>query len=84
MRASSRQDVKGRTRPLFTQERVARSAEHFLDSLLGEERRESEWMHAELADNPCPWRPQAILGRGRWDADPLRDIERDYALESCR
>ena len=28
--------------------------------------------HAEL---------QAILGRGRWDADALRDIVRDYALE---
>ena len=29
-----------------------------------------------------PWRQQAILGRGRWDADALRDIVRDYALET--
>ena len=27
-------------------------------------------------------RQQAILGRGRWDADALRDIVRDYALET--
>jgi SRSO17 transposase len=31
--------------------------------------------------DPGPWR-QALLGRGRWDADALRDIVRDYALET--
>ena len=31
---------------------------------------------------PGPWRQQAILGRGRWDADGLRDTVRDYALET--
>jgi SRSO17 transposase len=39
-------------------------------------------MRAEAAGDPGPWRQQAILGRGRWDADALRDIVRDYALES--
>ena len=29
-----------------------------------------------------PWRQQAILGRGRWSADALRDLTRDYALET--
>src|SRR4029079_8667448 len=38
-------------------------------------------MRAEAAGDPGPWRQQAILGRGRWDADALRDIVRDYALE---
>ncbi len=36
----------------------------------------------EAAGDPGPWRQQAILGRGRWDADALRDIVRDYALET--
>jgi SRSO17 transposase len=27
-----------------------------------------------------PWRQQALLGRGRWDADALRDIVRDYVI----
>ena len=31
--------------------------------------------------DPGPWRQQAILGRGRWDADGLRDIVRDYVVE---
>jgi SRSO17 transposase len=69
-------------RPLFTQERVARSAEHFLDGLLGEERRKTGWMRAEAAGDPGPWRQQAILGRGQWEADALRDIVRNYALET--
>src|SRR6188768_2890261 len=79
--ASSLRDVKARMRPLFTQERVAVSAQRFVDGLLGEERRKTGWMRAEAAGDPGPWRQQAILGRGRWDADALRDIVRDYALE---
>jgi len=80
--ASSLRDVKTRMRPLFTQERVAVSAGQFLDGLLGEERRKTGWMRAEAAGDTGPWRQQAILGRGQWDADALRDIVRDYALET--
>jgi SRSO17 transposase len=80
--ASSLRDAKARMRPLFTQERVAASAGRFLDGLLGPERRKTGWMRAEAAGDPGPWRQQAILGRGRWEADALRDIVRDYALET--
>jgi SRSO17 transposase len=80
--ASSLRDVKARMRPLFTQERVAVSAGLFLDGLLGSERRKTGWMRAEAAGDPGPWRQQAILGRGQWDADALRDIVRDYAIET--
>ena len=80
--ASSLRDMKGRMRGLFTQERVAASAGAFLDGLLGDERRKTGWMRAEAAGDPGPWRQQAILGRGRWDADALRDIVRDYVVET--
>jgi SRSO17 transposase len=79
--ALSLRDAKARMRPLFTQDRVAASAGRFLDGLLGPERRKTGWMRAEAAGDPGPWRQQAILGRGRWDAEALRDIVRDYALE---
>ena len=69
-------------RPLFTQERVAASAGAFLDGLLGAERRKTGWMRAEAAGDLGPWRQQAVLGRGRWEADALRDVVRDYALET--
>src|SRR3954466_13562515 len=80
--ASSLREVKERMRPLFTQERVAASAHAFLDGLLGPERRKTGWMRAEAAGDKGPWRQQAILGRARWEADALRDIVRDYALET--
>jgi SRSO17 transposase len=80
--ASSLRDVKARLRPLFGQDRVAASAGRFLDGLLGSEPRKTGWMRAEAAGDPGPWRQQAILGRARWDADALRDIVREYALET--
>lgn len=79
--ASSLREVKARMRPLFTQERVAASAGRFLDVLLSDERRKTGWMRAEAAGDPGPWRQQAILGRGHWDAEALRDIVREYVLE---
>ena len=80
--ASSLRDVKARIRPLFGQKRVAASAGQFLDGLLGNEPRKTGWMRAEAVGDPGPWRQQAILGRGRWDADALGNIVREYALET--
>ena len=79
--ASSLRDVKRRIRPLFTQDRVAASAGDFFDVLLGNVPRKTGWMRAEAAGDPGPWRQQALLGRGRWDADALRDVVRDYVVE---
>jgi len=80
--ASSLRNIKSRIGPLFTQDRVAASAGLLLDGLLGDERRKTGWMRAEAAGDPGPWRQQAILGRGRWDADALRDVVRDYVMEN--
>ncbi len=79
---SALRDVKARMRQLFKQERMAVSAGLFLDGLLGEERRRTGWMRAEAAGDPGPWRQQSVLGRGQWDADALRDMVRQYAVET--
>src|ERR1700745_4317658 len=79
--ASALRDVKGRMRQLFAQERSAVNAGLFLDGLLSEERRKTGWMRAEAAGDPGPWRQQELLGRGRWDADALRDLVREYVVE---
>jgi len=79
--AASLREAKRRIRPLFTQGRVATSAGQFLDALLGNEPRKTGWMRAEAAGDGGPWRQQALLGRGRWDADALRDVVRDYVVE---
>src|SRR5258707_11331244 len=79
--ASSLREIKKRIRPLFNQERVARNAGLFLESLLGDEQRKTGWMRAEAAGDPGPWRQQAILGRRDWDADGVHDIAPHYLTE---
>ena len=79
--ALSLRAAKARMRPVFGQARMAHSAGLFLDGLLGPERRKTGWMRAEAAGDPGPWRQQAVLGRGQWEADALRDVVREYALE---
>jgi len=74
--------AKQRIRPLFAAPSVAASANAFLDGLLGGERRKTGWMRAEAAGDPGPWRQQAVLGRTHWDAEALRDVVRDYVLET--
>ena len=80
--AASLRDVKGRMRPSFTQERMAASAGRFLTALLGPERRKTGWMRAEAAGDPGLWRQQTLLSRARWDVDALRDVVRDYVVET--
>src|SRR6185295_14991153 len=80
--ASSLRTVKERIRPVFRQDRTAAAGGLFLDALLGPERRKTGWMRAEAAGDPGPWRQQALLGRAPWDAEALRDLVRDYAVET--
>lgn len=60
---------------------MAASAGLFLDGLPGPERRKTGWMRVQAAGDPEAWRQQAILGRGRWEADALRDMVRDDVVE---
>src|SRR6202163_3436895 len=79
--AASLREIKQRIRPLLNQDRVARNAGLCLGSLLRGAERKTGWKRAEAAGDPGPWRQQAILGRGDWEADALRDIVRDYVVE---
>src|SRR3954462_11294552 len=74
--------AKHRMRPLVAAPSVAASANAFLDGLLGPEQRKTGWMRAEAAGDPGPLRQQALLGRAQGDADALRDLVRDYAVET--
>src|ERR687885_2714025 len=74
--------VKARLKSLFAHPSVAASAAAFLDGVLGPERRKTGWMRAEAAGDLGPWRQQAVLGRSHWEADALRDLGRDYAMET--
>lgn len=81
--ALSLRDVKARMRGLFTQERVAASANLFLDGLLGEERRKTGWRRAEAAGDPGPWRQQAILGCGCISRHRARVCRKNLATDDA-
>jgi SRSO17 transposase len=74
--------VKAHLGSLFAHPSVVASAAAFLDGLLGPERRKTGWRRAEAAGDSGPWRQQAVLGRSHWEADALRDMVREYALET--
>src|ERR687894_839839 len=74
--------VKAHLKSLFAHPSVAASAASFLDGVLGPERRKTGWMRAEAAGDSGPWRQQAVLGRSHWDADGLRDMVREYVVET--
>jgi SRSO17 transposase len=75
-------DGKERLRPLFKHVSVADSAASYIDGLFGPERRKTGWMRAEAAGDAGPWRQQAVLGRSAWHADALREVVREYVLET--
>lgn len=55
-------------------------ANDFLDALLGNESHKTDWMQTKAAGAPSPWRQQALLELGRWEADALRDTVREYVV----
>ncbi len=69
--ASSLRDVKRRMRPLFTQARVALSAENFLEGLLGEKRRKTGSVLGVKSNQPFhSWgKPQEVAGTAKDIAD---------------
>lgn len=58
------------------------SVGHYLDGLLSGLERKTGWLLAERAGEARPHRIQAVLGRGRWDAEAACDTVRDYAVEA--
>jgi SRSO17 transposase len=66
---------------LFQRSETRAQAGLYLDGLIGGVERKNGWQLAEHAGDEAPWRMQAVLGRGFWDAEHARDICRDYVVE---
>lgn len=79
--AGALEELKQRLGALFGRIEPRRAAFSFLDGLLSGVERKTGWQLAERLGDPGPWRIQAVLGRGHWDADAARDLVRTYAIE---
>jgi SRSO17 transposase len=73
--------LKERLGGLFHRSETRAQAGLYLDGLIGGVERKNGWQLAEYAGDEAPWRMQAVLGRGFWDAERARDICRDYVVE---
>ena len=74
--------LKERFGPVFGRRELRETGGAFLDGLLSGVSRKTGWMLSEQAGFERPSRMQALLGRSRWEADGLRDVVRDYAVET--
>ncbi len=73
---------KGRLAPVFRRRELKETGGAFLDGLLSGIERKTGWLMAEQAGLRRPWRMQALLGRGHWEAEALRDAVRSYVVEA--
>lgn len=80
--ARSLEAVKERLGALLRRIEPRRAAWAFLDGLLSGVERKTGWQLAERAGDAGPWRIQAVLGRGHWDAEAARDLVRSYVIEN--
>lgn len=74
--------LKARLRACVRRRELRESIGHYLDGLLSGLERKTGWLRAKRAGAARPHRLQAVLGRGRWDAQAARDLVRAYAVEA--
>jgi len=74
--------LKARVGAVLPRAELRATAAAFVDGLLSGVSRKTGWLMAEQAGFERPYRMQSLLGRSRWRADALRDVVREYALES--
>ena len=74
--------LKARIGAAFKRSEAREMASAFIDGLLSGAERKTGWLMAEQAGLERPYRMQSLLGRGRWSADALGGIVREYVFES--
>jgi SRSO17 transposase len=74
-------DICARLRPLFYRPEPHVHAQHYLRGLLAPLERKNGWTIAEFSGEREPKAIQRFLNLTPWDADRLRDLVRDYAME---
>lgn len=74
--------VTDRVSSLFVHKRSRGHARMYLEGLLASIERKNGWTIAEHAGEHEPKAMQRFLNLATWDADALRDVTRDYAVEN--
>jgi len=76
------EELTHRISPLFVHPKSRSHARQYLEGLLAPLDRKNGWTIAEYVGEKEPKAMQRFLNLANWDADALRDIGRDYAMEN--
>lgn len=76
------EDVLARIRSLYYRPEPKRHAEQYIRGLLSELERKNGWTIAERSGELEPKALQRFLNLSPWDADALRDRNREYAMDN--
>jgi SRSO17 transposase len=76
------EELTGRISGLFVHPKSRLHARRYLEGLLAPIERKNGWTIAEYVGEREPKGMQRFLNLASWDADALRDIGRDYAMEN--
>ena len=74
--------MKDRVGAVLGRKALRQSLSDFIDGLLSDAERKTGWLLAEHAGLTRPYRMQSLLGRSRWDADPMLAEVRAYVIEA--
>jgi len=74
-------DLIGRLGKVFYSESGFRMAQNYIKGLLGTAERKNGWQLSEYLGEATPYAIQQFIYRGRFSADEIRDITRDYVGE---
>jgi hypothetical protein len=75
------ENLTGRVSSLFVHPKSRAHARQYLEGLLAPIERKNGWTIAEHVGEKEPKAMQRFLNLASWDADALRDMGRDYAIE---
>lgn len=75
-------NLVGRISSLFVHSKSRQHARQYLEGLLAPLERKNGWTIAEHVGEKEPKAMQRFLNLAHWDADVLRDVGRDYAIEN--
>jgi SRSO17 transposase len=74
-------ELLGRFNRVYASELGNKTAENYIRGLLGTSERKNGWQLSEYMGATTPYKIQQFLYRGRFSADEMRDIQRDYISE---
>ena len=75
------EELKSRMKKCYYSKSGLNEAEKYMKGLLSRAERKNGWQMSEVLGESTPYKMQQFIYRGRWSADELREVMREYVKE---